>query len=318
MTPAKSTHFSEELSNQIKQSSWQLHLSIKPPEILYHYTNLDATIKILKNKQFWATDIQYMNDASETEYARKLILNAFDKKSKYLRQQGTKVPHIRRFLALTSAALQEPQTYICCFCESKEFLSQWRAYGHLGTGCALGIEATGFADPSLDVSIRLRKIEYKRQRQEDVITDFIDRICTALNLADDLGIRDDSVQLSDWSKQFHSELDNAISDWLVCFKNPIFQEEREWRLVCQSRFFSGVDALPFPLQFRPGTGMVVPYLEIPFAIHNGNTKNKPPIREIVYGGNLRHELTKKALDQLLETQGYPDVRVERSIITTGM
>ena len=35
------------------------------PEILYHYTTIDAMMSIAKCRKIWATNISYLNDSSE-------------------------------------------------------------------------------------------------------------------------------------------------------------------------------------------------------------------------------------------------------------
>jgi hypothetical protein len=40
---------------------------------LYHYTSVDALFGMLKNKALWATNVHYLNDASETEFGLRLM-----------------------------------------------------------------------------------------------------------------------------------------------------------------------------------------------------------------------------------------------------
>jgi hypothetical protein len=42
------------------------------PEFLYHYTGSDAFLKITETGRMWATNIMFLNDASEFKHGAKL------------------------------------------------------------------------------------------------------------------------------------------------------------------------------------------------------------------------------------------------------
>ena len=46
-------------------------------ELIYHYTDLNGLLGILESKELWATDVRYLNDASEATFGeerlRKLV-----------------------------------------------------------------------------------------------------------------------------------------------------------------------------------------------------------------------------------------------------
>ena len=44
-----------------------------PDETLYHYTNLKGLLGIVESRVLWASDIRYMNDASELKHTVDLI-----------------------------------------------------------------------------------------------------------------------------------------------------------------------------------------------------------------------------------------------------
>ena len=43
------------------------------PEILYHYTTIDAMMSIAKGRKIWATSISYLNDSSEGDHLLGMI-----------------------------------------------------------------------------------------------------------------------------------------------------------------------------------------------------------------------------------------------------
>src|SRR5215510_2035523 len=44
-------------------------LAAEPPDLLFHYTSPTGLIGIVKEKQVWATNITYLNDAKEIGHA---------------------------------------------------------------------------------------------------------------------------------------------------------------------------------------------------------------------------------------------------------
>ncbi|GAF99954.1 unnamed protein product, partial [marine sediment metagenome] len=42
-------------------------------KIVYHYTSLEGLIGIINSQRIWATDILYLNDASEFKYSKNIL-----------------------------------------------------------------------------------------------------------------------------------------------------------------------------------------------------------------------------------------------------
>lgn len=97
------------------------------PSRVYHYTSLDGLLGILKSQQIWATDIRYLNDASEDLYATRAI-------EQVLTEMGT---DDNAQPGLTAAInMSRPTTsraHAACFCQARDLLSQWRAHSAGGT-----------------------------------------------------------------------------------------------------------------------------------------------------------------------------------------
>ena len=49
------------------------HLEQPIPEFLYHYTSQDGLLGIIESRSLWATNISYMNDATEFGLSVRLI-----------------------------------------------------------------------------------------------------------------------------------------------------------------------------------------------------------------------------------------------------
>lgn len=47
-------------------------------QTLYHYTDIDGLLGILKNRVIWATEIKDLADETEFEYGRDLVAHGFE------------------------------------------------------------------------------------------------------------------------------------------------------------------------------------------------------------------------------------------------
>jgi hypothetical protein len=43
------------------------------PEFVYHYTDIDASLEIIKNNELWLTDRNYLNDVYDESYIKDII-----------------------------------------------------------------------------------------------------------------------------------------------------------------------------------------------------------------------------------------------------
>ena len=122
------------------QAEWERVHSSRP-RLLYHYTDAQGLLGMIRTQRLWATNIRFMNDPTEVAYAaglvRRSVLEQGERYSKPL------VKDIARGIdALLKLYETEDDKYICCFCEDGDLLSQWRGYGAVGGGYSLGFLAS--------------------------------------------------------------------------------------------------------------------------------------------------------------------------------
>ena len=119
------------------------------PDILYHYTSLDAFRKIVETKTIRATHYQQLNDQSELEIARREIRDLINKKyrcNKCKKEHGCKKRYgCKKQLVLEELEQDDWRMYIFSLSASKNLLSQWRAYTHpLDGGVDIGFSRNYF------------------------------------------------------------------------------------------------------------------------------------------------------------------------------
>lgn len=225
------------------------------------------------------------------------------------------------------------EVYMVSFCGLGDLLSQWRGYGSQGGGYSIGFVAGDLAScaQASHGKMLLRKVIYEPDEQrrfvdaglralesllekhghiiddasklcaKDVATnDVLERLpLAAQRLIDAVKKEEDAPQ----TKYLGHLLQKFLVECLLCFKDPAFKEEQEWRLIQL-----GHDTLD--LKFRVKSGQVLPYVELDLA--SPRKKHQLPIQSVIHGPGLDPEITSKALKALTKTRGYREAEVRAS------
>ena len=96
----------------------------KPPEILYHYTSIDAFKGIIDNKHLRMTRYDQMNDTSELSFGLKMFVQYVEDYRCSSEEQDILKKNILQMLSIC----RDYNLFITSFSEQKNDLSQWRAY----------------------------------------------------------------------------------------------------------------------------------------------------------------------------------------------
>jgi hypothetical protein len=108
----------------------------RPPNIIYHYTDVNGLIGLIDSGCIWATHVSRLNDASENMHGFNLVIE-----------------HVRANLPIASRPLIEKallglrsvDTYVACYSTKSDLLSQWRNYTGTKVGYSLGLETSQMA-----------------------------------------------------------------------------------------------------------------------------------------------------------------------------
>jgi len=76
-----SNNFNSDKFNEYVENLKRLNRENVP---IYHYTSLEAMMRIVETKSIWATNCQYLNDIHETKY----LINIYDDIAKKLNREG--------------------------------------------------------------------------------------------------------------------------------------------------------------------------------------------------------------------------------------
>jgi hypothetical protein len=237
-----------------------------PESPLYHYTNANGLIGILRSKTIWASSIHHLNDTQEYKHAVGMISDELKKRIDEVNPFTLHPGHPIESLHLLQEnlhSLEKTTVYVASFSEQKDVLSQWRGYCKEGDGYSIGFM------PQILTCLngkghQLVKCVYRPEDQRSLCNALID---SYLEIdAKFVGKR------TLWRHGSKSEWRTKFSLLAAAIKHEGFQEEVEWRLV-------GKEDDNIIVEFRSGRSGVVPYIEIRLVEDETNV----PVAELVIG-----------------------------------
>ena len=240
-----------------RAATWAIEQEVVPhwPEVVYHYTDVEALLSIVQRNELWLTDYRYTNDASELEHGLLLTRSAISEFA-FERCPPSVLSELRESVAAGMAG-QLPAVAIFSACERDDSLSQWRAYGRDSSPVSIGLRSAELLRAAPDC--QLRSIRY----QETVKSKTLRAILEAHAFAYSWDLEHCHLRIS------HSRYREVVRD-LVCsrlveaittFKDPAFEDEREYRLAyIPIPIFGEMGRTLAPKHFRVRCGVVLPYL----------------------------------------------------------
>jgi hypothetical protein len=313
-----------------------VHERPEPPRRLYHYTTLNGLLGITSSTSLWASDVRYMNDASELAYASDFISDIIAERLAAVESDVLRsvLPQRRGF---ANAFEYGRRPFVACFCEDEDLLSQWRGYRADEAGYSLGFDLRGPAQ--LPPNTYLRKVVYDVDEQRQSVLNVLDvwlQTAESLLLDPDRSLSPEDLfpYPAIWALQ------EALAEHHLCFKHPTFEEEREWRLIklvdvreelrlldsrrieemlraTRERMLAiGVEmpenrtawgeanAEGVEIHFRPSSMGLVPYVELPIVDVAGVFTGRLPLWQVIQGPTTNPDLLLESLRMYLEARGY--------------
>lgn len=278
----------------------------RPPGLLYHYTDGYGFQGIVERDQIWATEVRFMNDRSELTYGFELMLQVLAE-LKGSRPRGDLMDHFeaccRNVDPIFSASGE--MMFVTCFCEDGDLLSQWRAYGQMGAGYALGVDI--LAMPSTDV--RLVKVDYDREKQRNLLRQVLDGGLAAMENAPDEVVRPRSFvpgRLAVSYETLGDMLTANLWEYFVSMKDTAFREENEWRLVWTNPVWMSEVAYRVK-----GGSLLAPYVKVPLRPHR---QTASPVKEVVLGPGVSSRMSAMVTNHFLYENRHEEAKVKMSTV----
>lgn len=306
----KQSAIGEQLSSQSHEwlETWFAHQE-DPPTLLYHYTTVEGLLGILKSNTLWATHVGYLNDATELTYAHNVIQGALQARMGKV-TDTIELQLLERIRGAITPTNNGDNYFVTCFCEVSDLLSQWRAYGTRGGGYAMGFESRWLqlvADPT--TVLALRRVIYDPVVQRTLVNDLLSR---AVSILECLITEHDAETCIGHIPSVISFLRDHFAELYFTFKDPAFEEEKEWRLVFMTGRLTRDDLFHL-LEFRAQNGIPIPYVSLGIHATAGTSVGKLPLAELmcgpVVGAGGMH-----AVRWLLEKARYTFVETKSSTV----
>jgi hypothetical protein len=284
-------------------------------KIVFHYTSLDGLLGITETASIWGTNILYLNDATEFNYAKSLLGKAvktfctvnpkFSKQATLDESMGYFFFEILEENINKLLPSEHFSFYVCSFSEEHDLLSQWRGYCRNGSGYSLGFALGRLEQCVKQAGFAIKPCIYDEGKQ-------IQEINLLLQRASDRFLREiDAAELK--GKAWDTKGKYLAADFLLKFiqlapflKHPKFAEEREWRIIASLK----TNYVRSQIKFRAGNTIVVPYIEIPLP----KQAEHLIIDEIFIGPTSERELSMASVDLLLKSRNVNCSKVGGSTI----
>lgn len=278
-------------------------------KILFHYTSLEGLLGIIESKSIWATNVLYLNDASELNYLinllREQINNVKDKIPVVSKGLG-KFSFFDGLIENIDKFISHPYPigfFVCSFSEEKDLLSQWRGYCPRGIGFSVGFNLDKLKGCAEESKCSITLCNYNEEDQKSALRKVISDISARYDV---------EIKNSSWPGPWGETEQELFADLLMefielapTFKHPKFEAEKEWRIIA-SRNLKSMKSI----RFRPGQSMIVPYIKIPLPTEGDNLI----INNIVVGPTHEPRLSKASVEMLLKSKNVKFDEVQYSTI----
>lgn len=318
-----------------------------PPSVLYHYTTQTGVLGILESKCIWATEIRYLNDASEFIFFVDMVKAAIEEArgaTVGLSKHEILSEGVNLLSGLTDLFREDTKFlyFVASFTAHGDLLSQWRAYSRDDIGYSIGFSSSKLQELARlqDFSLKGCVYDYDQQRQilHDLFQTAIRAESTIKDYHQEGGLTDEGVESINsllagrgitkqkvidtfLKKGYEFGLRNAalfLARRLLQigqgFKHHGFREESEWRVISSVTPITKQGMPPIPLRdlkFRVGKHMIIPYTE--FKLTDEENPNLP-IEEIIVGPTPHEALARASVEALLSTKDLPSCKVKPSLI----
>jgi hypothetical protein len=254
---------------------------------------------VVESKCIWLSQMSTLNDYMEHNWLIKLakgrldglIADTGDRRIGLGKLDAKDVPEAL-LIALRSQLRrgEAVDPYCACFSEDGDVLSQWRAYADEGGGFAIGFDPVRFP---VDGATTLCQVCYDINEHYRIVDALIDEYQKKVT-----GVTH-GFELMQLAARFHSDL---LGPSMTC-KNPSFSEEKEWRVVHESR---KADARRED-GFRTRGSELLHYFKLQVSAF--------AIREVVLGPRNPARKNRDALVEFLRKFAPDDVEVRESAAT---
>lgn len=259
---------------------------------MFHYTDANALLSIIQNKELWLSDVRYMNDSQEVIYGLSRLLKKIQANDEYsvfehiIREFTHSIPNfeytkIKGLDDLVKKSKNKQSAFSMSFCNDGNLLSQWRGYTANMVGYAIEFDVDVLIqelDNSSLSSYQLLECIYDENEHEKAIDEIIESL--------ELGVMFNFA--------------DKILYPITKLKHYDFKEEQETRLA----IFTNSN-----INYRVVNGIFRPFIKLPL-------KNiETVIKSITIGPHEHSIVAKESLEEMLNSyfsEDSPKVNISQT------
>jgi Protein of unknown function (DUF2971) len=272
---------------------------------VWHYTNADGLIGMLKSGEIYTTQIACLNDSLEYRYFGDVVHKVIREKLK-----SPADPDILAFLRVADEGLATSDYsaeghFVACFSEVEDDLSQWRGYGGGECGYSIGFRFDGLMEAvNARPNTWLVPMNYDDPKHQFLAGDVV-RMGIKY-FSDGVQPQQSGFDLATWGKELTIAFAAELSIFASIIKHPKFDGEKERRIA--TRLQTGEHKA---LEFRQKRTLLARHLPISLKT-DGLGRSRLPITRIYVGPGPAKRVSKISVGDLLLKYGYEGVPVEES------
>lgn len=279
---------------------------------IYHYTSLQAVFGIIDKQEFWATKSDFLNDYDELVYTVRLFREIFIDSNVFIDIELKK-----RILEAFDRHIEEDRCskehgyYILSFSSVEDNLTLWAEFSD-SMGYNIGFDIEQLIK-SISIKHKLLwhgSVVYSKEEQIELLKKVIEE-SAALRL-DKFGISDISQLNNNLSDEqvdlIGIDLFVACSAYSMFFKHPLFEAEKEYRIVVSGIHKAINGSKIDELLYRDRQGAVIPYIKVP---HNPIAS----IRSIMLGPKNTSDISVNGIKLYCTRKELNNVQINKSFIS---
>lgn len=274
---------------------------------IYHYTKPEKLLNILKSASIRFSNALYLNDKDEIAYSYKLIVKLIDETPNLETEVFEKIKNhfISKYKHIIDGEIDskiELEYFTTSFSSENDNLTLWNNYskGKSYTGYNIGFNKDLLIKDMIEKEFHpiYGSVIYDTKKQAKILTSIFKKWNTQIkNLSNTR--KNYEVHLFD----LIFELIDILSIVSLFFKNPQFNNEKEYRIV----LVNGVDIKSAKqTKIIEKNGLFIPYIEYNFS-HN-------TVSNVNIGPTLDERIFYASTNRMLMNYGYENIDVRKSKI----
>ena len=290
--------------------------------IAYHYTDINGFLGLMNSREWWLSNVNFMNDRSEVSDGISVFRHEIVKcmKRELPKDQQYCLERVDNLLSYGKSdgswAIDKSDIYAMCFCTEGDLLTQWKSYGDDGAGISIGFDLQKLFRSRLmplnlyneDIAKGISPDEMLPHDEalpmlQQAVYDVDIKIEIAAHIINSL-LEDTKKLMKDEHydvslNMLCSEYTDVIYRYISIFKNESFFSELELRYV----YSVFINSKKLAIDFRQRKGYLLPFLKFKLLDVNCRPLFELPISDIVVGPSAKQADLLNSIKYFLRESG---------------